>query len=793
MKPNQYRHHPLLESMMALCLPLVLTGQGLAADGRTGEQIYREQCAACHGKQGEGSKEYGHPLVGDRSVSQLAKFIAKTMPDDDPGTCVGEDAEQVAAYIHDAFYSKTAQARNKPPRIELSRLTVRQYQNTITDLIGSFRAPGKWDGPHGLRGEYYKTQRMRRNSDRAADRIDPEVDFNFGTASADPNSVDGKEFAIRWEGSVLAPETGDYVFNVHTEHSVRLWVNDLKRPLIDAWVMSGKDTEHRESIRLLAGRIYPIKLEFLKGKQGVKDKKDPKEKPPPPVKASIALRWKAPNRAEEVIPQRNLTPSRFPESFVLQTPFPPDDRSVGYERGTSISKAWDQATTDAAIEVVSYISTRLGELAGVKEDAKDREARLREFCTKLAERAFRRPLTDDQKKLFIDRPFKNSRDLDLAVKRTVLLVLKSPRFLYHEIGGGLDAHDVACRLSYGLWDSLPDQPLLDAAAAGKLTNRDQVAQQAARMVSDLRTRAKVREFLLQWLRVDRAPDISKDPKLFPRFGDAIASDLRTSLDLFLDDVVWGGDTADFRRFLLADELYLNGRLAQFYGAALPPDASFQKVSLNAKERVGLLTHPYLMTTFAYTGSTSPIHRGVFLARGVLGRSLPAPPAAVAPLAPDLHASLTTRERVALQTSPKSCQMCHGMINPLGYTLEHFDAVGRYRDDEKGKPIDATGTYQTRSGEAVTLQGAKGLASFLAGSEETHSAFVQQLFHYLVKQPVRAFGAQELAELRQFFVAHDFNIRKLMVEIMASSALTPRNARAKVHLVVIPADPWADVR
>ena len=114
-----------------------------------------------------------------------------------------------------------------------------------------------------------------------------------------------------------------------------------------------------------------------------------------------------------------------------------------------------------------------------------------------------------------------------------------------------------------------------------------------------------------------------------------------------------------------------------------------------------------------------------------------------------------------------------MINPLGFTLERFDAVGRYRNDEKGRPIDATGSYETRAGEAVKLNGVRDLAAFLAASDETHTAFVQQLFHYLVKQPVRAFGTQELPDLRRFFAAHDFNIRKLMVEIMATSALTPR--------------------
>jgi hypothetical protein len=214
-------------------------------------------------------------------------------------------------------------------------------------------------------------------------------------------------------------------------------------------------------------------------------------------------------------------------------------------------------------------------------------------------------------------------------------------------------------------------------------------------------------------------------------------------------------------------------------------ALFQKVKLDEQERAGLLTHPYLMAAFAYTATSSPIHRGVLLSRGVLGRTLPAPPAAVAPLAPDLHAGLTTRERVSLQTSPKSCQMCHAMINSLGYTLEHFDAVGRFRKDEKGKPIDATGTYQTRSGDTVTFTGARSLATYLAGSEETHSAFIQQLFHYLVKQPIRAFGSRELTELRDLFVHHDFNMRKLMVEVIASSALTPRQARPKAQGAAIP--------
>src|SRR5437660_8201731 len=117
-------------------LLVILLGPRLAiaAEGRSGEQIYRQLCVRCHGVAGEGTKEnYPRSLAGNRSVTQLARLIAKTMPEDDPGKCVGEDADKVAAYIYDAFYSKEAQARNKPPRIELARRTVSQYRNAVTD------------------------------------------------------------------------------------------------------------------------------------------------------------------------------------------------------------------------------------------------------------------------------------------------------------------------------------------------------------------------------------------------------------------------------------------------------------------------------------------------------------------------------------------------------------------------------------------------------------------------------------------------------------------------------------
>jgi hypothetical protein len=289
------------------------------------------------------------------------------------------------------------------------------------------------------------------------------------------------------------------------------------------------------------------------------------------------------------------------------------------------------------------------------------------------------------------------------------------------------------------------------------------------MVSDGRTRSKVREFLLQWLKVDQPPEIAKDKERFPDFTPEVVADLRTSLDLFIDEVVWS-EASDFRELLKADWIYLNGRLAQLYRPDLPPDAPFLKMEFNRGERAGILSHPYLMAGFSYTATSSPIHRGVFIARSVLGRSLRPPPMAVSPLPVELHADLTTRDRITLQTKPEACQSCHAMINPLGFTLENFDAVGRFRTDDAGKPIDASGGYRTRSGKLVAFSGVQDLAKFLANSDETRSAFVEQVFHYMIKQPIRAYGAEALPNLRQSFAEKQFSIRRLIVDIATTGAV-----------------------
>ncbi|MFM8497667.1 MAG: DUF1588 domain-containing protein [Planctomycetia bacterium] len=756
-----------------------LVGSPATAADHPGLAVYKEHCARCHGDTGAGTKDVPDALVGDRSINQLAAYIDETMPEDDPSKVTGDAARQVAEYIHGAFYSPVARDRNRPARVELSRLTVRQYRNTVADLVASFRGRGPGiDAKRGLRAEYFAGRDFDRGKGLVYEQIDPEVAFDFGVEGPDPERFEPNRFAIRWMGSIVPPETGHYEFVIRTAHSAKLALNTAwyEPPLIDAYVKSGDDTEYRGTIFLLGGRAYPLKLEFSKANQGVDNKQHEL-----PTHASIELLWKPPHGTLETVPERCLIPHESPPVFVLTTPFPPDDKSIGYERGTSVSQEWFQAATSAASETAGYVLDHVEHLAGVRRDAADRHGKLQAFAATFAERAFRRPLTPELKALVVDRPFADAPDLDAALKRALLLVLGSPRFLFREpvAQGAPDAFGTAARLSFGLWDSIPDQPLWSAAQHNQLATPDQVRKQAERMAGDRRTQAKLRDFLLAWLRIDHGPELAKDKALYAGFSPAAAADLRASLLLSLDDVLGastGSSSADFRRLFTADEVWLNGRLAPLYGATLPADAPFTRVRLDDGRRAGVLSHPYLMSVLSYTAATSPIHRGVFLARSVLGNVLKPPEEAVAPLAPEQHPDLTTRERVALQTRAVACQTCHTMINPLGFALEEFDAIGRHRTAEQRggaeKPIDASGSYLPREGPEAHFRGARELAAYLAASRDAQEAFVQSLFHALVKQPVRAWGPETLETLRTSFEAGGFDIRRLVVDIMLVAAMPP---------------------
>ncbi|MFN0126525.1 MAG: DUF1592 domain-containing protein [Verrucomicrobiales bacterium] len=742
-----------------------------------GATIYAKHCVECHGKSGEGvAGKADDALVGDRSLESLASYIDRNMPEDNADVLDPEQSRRVAAYIYDAFYSPAARGNaSPPPALTPARLTNRQLRESVADLIGSFEEPMSLGPLTGLDAVYHESDGMNKKARKIAAREDRFLEFDFGEG-APVLGCSPQQFSIAWQGSLLAHRTGWHEFRLTTPNGARLYLNGDFRPgdgnrrddsaaqrmpaLIDAWVSSG-NVDRVESVRvfLLGGRAYPIRLDYFK----YMDRR-----------GAVRLEWRQPDGAWDVLGVPYLSPAPARHVTVVSTHFPADDASEGYERGTAVNKAWHEASTRAALEVANLVLPRLPRLTGADGAAPDRVEKWKAFLATLAERAFRRPLSDADRAFFVDRCFEDGLAPELAVKRSVLLILKSPRFLYPDLGRPNDDFGVAARLALDAWDSLPDAALWEAARAGQLRTPEENRTQARRLLDHPRAKAKLNEFFGQWLAMEKGRDLRKDSESYPGFDEHVLADLRRSLELFIDQVIWN-DRSDYRELLQADYLLLNDRLARFYGADPPADPDeFVTVRLDASQRAGVLTHPYLLASHSYFKTTSPIHRGVFLTRQILGRPLKPPPQAIIFEESHFDPALTMREKVTDLTSKESCMACHVTINPLGFSLEHFDSVGRFRTLDNQKPINPESPFQTAEGDTIDLRGPRDVAEHAATAASARRGFIRQLFHSLVKQPPAAFGPNTVEELEASFIASQHNVRQLAAEITARAAQGARD-------------------
>lgn len=732
----------------------VTYAQDAAPPVHPGKIIWEKHCIECHGAQGEGVKDkHDEPLYGDRSLASLAKRIDKTMPEDEEELLDAEQSAQVADYIYHEFYSEEARAKfASPVKPKLSRLTVPQFRNSVADLFADFQPT--WSGERGLSAKYTSKgvtalQGMG-GGNQAFVRRDNQIHFNWHDQSPEKDLLPAEEFSIKWEGSIIAEESGVYEFMVKTENGVRLFVNNWRDPIVDGWVSSGPDIrEEKGTIFLLGGRPYPIRLEHFKFKEKT---------------SSAELLWKTPNGVWETIPQRFLFPYNVRETLVIATPFPADDSSDGYPRGTSISKAWFEAVTNASISAAEILTERLDSFCWTKKDDPERIQKVKTYLRSVASKAFRRNITDEEYHALIESRFStNPEKSDLAIKRVVLAILTSPQFLYPSNleGDSPDQLAIASRLSLALWDSVPDRELLKQAHENQLKTKEQVFAQAKRMLGDPRTKEKLHGFFAQWLQLKDIHTIAKDPNVYPDLNETILADLRRSLSFFIDDIVWS-EASDYRQLLSADYMVLNDRLATFYHKD-PVGSDFKKVHLEGGQRSGLLTHPYLLTSLSYFKDTSPIHRGVFLTRSIVGRALKPPPEAVEFKDAHFDPTWTMREKVTDATRSAACTGCHSEINPLGFALEQYDAVGCWREKDNNKPINTISDYPDDHGGTIRIATPTDIANFAIQSQTAKKTFIKHLFHHTVKQPLSAFGADTEGRLVKKFTESQFNIQQLLLE------------------------------
>lgn len=740
---------------------LLLLLPSLALSAPDGSAIYTKHCASCHGDQGQGvDDEYDEALVGKRSLESLTKYIHKSMPEDEEDLVINEDAQAVAAYIHAAFYSPEAQAKLHPVRQDLLRLSQQQHRRSITDIVQSFRNRPYQGDKQGLQGNYFNKEKMNNRKGKLIERLDPVPAFEINSK----HGVDGinpKAHSIYWTGSLLPPETGTYSFRMISPNGMRMYLNESdhkKVPFIDGWVSSGNEMRTIESsLFLLGGHGISVFIEFLCFKE---------------EKSSLRIEWKPPHGAWEPLPPHVLYPDGASEAALITTPFPADDASMGYERGSSISKAWSEAVANAAIEATMLIFDDIDELARTKSDQPDRAKKFKQFCADFASRAFSRPLTPEQRKTHVDAIFAQpGSDYETATKRSLMLTLTSPSFLYPSFKrnekGDYDQHSTAAHLARTLWDSVPDKRLQELVQTGQLVTPKQIQDECWRMLGDPRARTKLNAFFYHWLSLSEKEHLNKDPKTFPGFDEHIIADLRTSLNLFIDDVVWS-EASDYRRLFTSENVYLNPRLAKFYGATAPKDGTFQFLPTPDRQRAGLFTHPYILTAFSYHKQTSPIHRGVYLSRNILGRFLKPPPNAIEFKDADFDPTLTMREKVTDLTKDQACMACHSIINPIGFSLEYYDAVGRFRTSDNNKPINSESDYETPDLKKIRIKGPRDLARLAVESPHAHRAFIKHLFHHLIQQPVNSYGFAKMDELHKTLQDSNFHIRNLIATIAAST-------------------------
>ncbi|MDP1562449.1 MAG: DUF1588 domain-containing protein [Pirellulaceae bacterium] len=738
---------------------------------RRGEKIYADICASCHGERGEGiDGAYSASLVGDDSVGQLTHVIAQTMPEGSPEDCQGEDATAVAMFMHHAFYSEAAQLRNRPPQKAFSRLTANQLRQSYSDLYASLHNGLLWPKPdRGIKGVYFNGEQWK-NEEKKIDRVDPTIDFDF--AQNGPGSdIQANKFYIHWSGGLKVDHSGEYEIVVHCSTSFQLKLGREGVEFFDNHVQSGNQTEFRRTIFLTAGRVYPLRIDMRQ--------RERKTEPPP---AFIRVAWVPPGGTEEIIPTHHLIPDWCPPSFSLQTNLPPDDQTYGYSRGLLVNPEWDQATTQAALEFADVAFADLWpkfleEFKKKQADATE-PAALQEFLTRVVQRAFRFPLSVEQQQRYVGQALLAQDDSALAIKQCFLLVLKSPYFLYPAAADleASQARQAVNRVALVLFDSLPSDDDLE-----RMANQEQVSDQDIRNYvwgkwNDFRVQAKYRELFYQWLRLDTSKELRKSPDLFSGFSNVVAGDLQQSFDLALSDLL-SDSKSDLRTLFSSKSVYTTATLHEFYGddwapTADPPVGRGFVQSIANEQRWGLLTHPYFTSSLSYHNATSPIHRGIVLYKYLLGRNLRPPTDDFSPLSPDLHPNLTTRQRVELQTSPESCQVCHHKINNLGFTLENIDAVGRFRREEQSQPIDTSGLYLDRDGQEQKFTGVGSVAEYLVGSKEMQRAFVNRAFQHFTKQPPAAYGPDVLERLTDSFVANDCNLVSLLVEIAVVAARPP---------------------
>ena len=402
----------------------------------------------------------------------------------------------------------------------------------------------------------------------------------------------------------------------------------------------------------------------------------------------------------------------------------------------------------------------------------------------LMRRAYRRPVTDAdlQKPMEFYRQAWAEGGFDAGIEMALSAVLVNPQFLFRiekEPAGvapgtayRLSDLQLASRLSFFLWSSIPDDELLDLAIRGTLGKTEVIERQVRRMLADSRSRTLVSNFADQWLHLRNLESTTPDGRLFPDFDDNLRQAFREETELFFESVL--REDRSVLDLLKSDHTFLNERLARHYGIPHVYGSRFRRVSLDEDSvRGGLLRQGSILTVSSYATRTSPVIRGKWVLENILGTPPPPPPANVPALKDNtVSSTLSVRERLAEHRANAACASCHRLMDPVGFALENFDAVGRWRTVEEGKPVDATGGLPDGS----TFVGVSGLEQALLDRPEMFvRTLAEKLLTFALGRGVEYFDAPAIRKIVHDARAEDYRFASLIVGIATSTPFQMRRS------------------
>jgi mono/diheme cytochrome c family protein len=412
----------------------------------------------------------------------------------------------------------------------------------------------------------------------------------------------------------------------------------------------------------------------------------------------------------------------------------------------------------------------------------------RQAMRSLARLAYRRPASEAELDVLM-RVFalaaENGKPYPEAMRLVAKAVLVSPQFLFitpetsdprADASGivALDDYQLASRLSYLLWATMPDAELSALADAGKLRDPAVLAAQARRLLADPRSRALFDGFGAQWLGLDKLGEKSFDPEKFPQMTPAMRLAMYDEGRLFFENIL--RENRSLTEFIDCDYTFLNGTAAQLYGLeGKVSGEQWRKVKLADPNRGGILTMPGVLANTSFPNRTSAVNRGVWVLEQVLGEHIPPPPPNVPPLDKqdkDKVANLTLRQRTELHRSNPVCANCHKVLDPIGFGLENFDAIGRWRDkDDSGGKIDATGELPGGNQFSTPTE----LKRIIAGRKDDFCrTLAGKLLAYALGHQVEGYDEIVVDQLAEGVAKDEYHMQTLVVGVVTSYPFTHRH-------------------